>query len=178
MILDARKNPNLRGVLVDAATNQPIRWARWANLATGEFEAFKFDPKRIKDLGGCPTDFLYRGRTALKFVEDRTVPIRTPGNLDGKAVKQQMEEIRRTTTPKLLIPGDYCEVRGCHRLSAWSVADERILEPLPGPDGRLQERGIIVDVHAYCDRHFRLPVSTSLRGVESEVEVKIARPQW
>jgi hypothetical protein len=177
MIIDSRKNPNLRGILVDAVTSQPIRWARWADLSTGEFEAFKFDPVRIKALGGIPSDFLYRGQTQLRFIEDKTVPIRQPSSLDARAAAQQMEEIRRTTQRKLLIPGDYCDVRGCGRLSAWLVADERILEPLSGPDGRLQERGVIVDTHAWCDRHYRSPVSTSLRGVESEVKVLVARPQ-
>ena len=68
----------LRGILVNAQTMQRIPFARWANLETGEYEAFYAGPdgKAFLDSLGLP---LYpddqgkprtvRGRAQLRFIE-------------------------------------------------------------------------------------------------------------
>jgi hypothetical protein len=170
VIVDARKG--IRGVLVNAETGERIPFARWSNLETGEWEAWQATPDG-KQVAKPPR--LIRGQCKLRFVESYAPPLRQPAAVDAKAAAEQREEYHRKTEARLLVPGDECEAKGCHRLAGWTVAVERRLAPVRLGDGRLQEHGVVVAVHAFCDRHYRSPVSISERGVESQVEVA-ARP--
>lgn len=174
MIIDSRKLNGPRGVLVDSTTNQRIPGAFRANLATGEYSAY------VLDQGGKPVRpvRIVHGRANLRFVEGRAPKLRVPASVDAKAAAEELADIRRITSKKLLIPGDYCDARGCHKLSEWSVATEQMLSPTLGPNGTLQERSAVIDLSNFCSRHYRLPVSKSTRGIESEVQVLLARPQW
>ena len=60
MIIDSKAGA--RGMLVEAETGRPIRFARWANLETGAYEAFRMDPREAKRRGIPLARLLYRGR--------------------------------------------------------------------------------------------------------------------
>jgi hypothetical protein len=51
------------------------------------------------------------------------------------------------------------------------------VEPEQGEDGRLYDCGVLLRRHVYCNRCYRNPTEISLRGVESEVDIQVARPQ-
>lgn len=119
-------------------------------------------------------DLVYRGTCRLRFIP--AAPLRVKPS-DPRDLAGSLDEARRRLVePKLLIPGEECEQRGCHRLSRWKVTEEQEIEPEVTADGRQHERAICVRVRSFCDRHYRLPVFKSVRGVEQEVEVE-ARPQ-
>lgn len=172
MIIDAKSG--IRGVLVDATTGRRIPFARYANLETGEWEAFQatLDGKLIAK----PLNLL-KGKCPLRFVESYAPKVKPVSVADRQAAVEEMEEVRRTTEQRLLLPGDYCEAKGCHRLAEWHVSWHKLLTPVVGPHGMPQERLALLSVHDYCSRHYRLPRETSLRGIEQELQVAV-RPQW
>jgi hypothetical protein len=180
MRIDARSG--VRGLLVDAETGRLIRWARWAEVPDdprqpGEYEAWRYPEAecRARFAAGEPREaLLLRRRCRLRFVPAAPLAVRPT---DPRDLAGSLDEARRRWAPKLLVCGEECEEPGCHRLSAWWVSDERLIEPERDADGVLHERAVTTRARAYCDRHYRGPVQTSLRGVESEVEVG-ARPQW
>lgn len=172
MIIDAHSG--LRGVLVNADTNTRIPFARHANLETGEYEHFAATPDGLR-MELPPR--LIKGRAGkLRFVESYAPTIQAPAGVDAKAASEEREEYRRKTEPRLLIPGEYCEVRGCNKLAAWSVGIERLLTPVRQADGKLHEHAVLVRCCDYCSNHYRLPVQINQRGVESPVEFA-NRPQ-
>lgn len=180
MILDSQSG--LRGVLANAETGQPIRWARWANLETGEYQAFRCDPQIAKERGIPLASLLYRGRCRLKFTPAAPLAAKPPLRI---APSTPLDEIRpevlrgRKVTPILYVPGlppPECDEPLCHRAAQYQVADEQLVEPEKGPDGKLYERAVTVGVRKYCSWHFRNPTQLSIRGVQSEVEVSV-RPQ-
>lgn len=171
MILDS--TTGIAGVLVNADTNERIPFASWANLATGEYIAFRATPDGSARIEPFEK---YTGRARLKFIEGKSIPLKVPSAVDARAALEEVNEYRRTISPKLLVLDECCEAKGCHRLSEWYVGHERQLEPVRMPNGKLHERQVIISTHAYCSQHYRLPVSVNQRGVESEVQVRLARP--
>lgn len=169
MILDARAG--LRGLLIDLDAGKPIRHARWADLDTGEYECLRAGPDGRPARGPDGRPLVYRGRARLQFIP--TAPAgprpRPAGAADGP-------DPRDLPPPVIALPGWECEERGCHRPGVYETADEQVVEPHVGPDGRACERARVVRRHRWCEWHYRPPVSTSARGVESEVEVTV-RPQ-
>lgn len=162
MRLDAKSG--LRGVLVNGDTGQPIRFARWADLDTGAYEAFAVGPDG--QMAWPPR--VVRGQARLTFIPAASAK---PSACSATPPLSPTKAIR-----VLALPDRECEERGCHRLADWRVGHEQLVEPEIGPDGKAYERGVITAVHYYCSWHYRAPLSTSQRGVESEVPVRV-RPQ-
>ena len=167
MILDAKSG--LRGILVNAETGQRIPFARWANTETGEWEALAATPDGKSIL---QPKRIVRGKCRLRFVPSAGFVAPRP------TVPEDPPLAAGETKRVLAIPGRECEERFCHREAVWLTGDEEELEPQIGTDGRGYERGRVVRIHRYCNEHYRPPVHTSRRGVESEIEITTARPQW
>jgi hypothetical protein len=182
MRLDSRDPACPRGLFIELATGRPLRWVIWVELADdprlqSEFEAFREEPNSALARGILPAALRYRGRARLRFV--RAAPVFGPKPSDPRDLVGSLEEARRRfVRAKLLIPGEECEEPLCHRLSAWLVGWERLIEPERDAQGRLCERAVTIAVKGYCDRHYRNPVQVSECGVESEIKIEGARPQW
>ena len=183
MRIDSRSG--LRGMLINADTGEPIRWAKWADTDTGEYEAFSRDPAEVEQLGLPLAAYLYYGRASLRFVAAPAVATLLPPAHRvgaGEFSPHAKEEIRRRYREVgearriLATAGVECECPGCHRLATWKTGDVVECEPILGDDGKPYRQSITIRGHCYCDRHYRPPVATSLRGVEAEVAVG-ARPQ-
>lgn len=180
MRLDARTMPE-RGTFVNLASGQIVRWVRWHDTDTGEFEAFKTDPVIARELGIPLTRLLYRGRAALRFVPTH----RTSGASGRLAPSTPLDEIRREVLagrrmarPIIYVAGapiPECNEPKCHRPARWECIIEQLVEPEKDTAGRLHERAVCLDVTRWCDWHYRPPRQLSERGVESEIEV-VARP--
>lgn len=184
MRLDA-KTSGVRGEFRRADNGQVIRWVRWYDDVTHVFEAFRYDPQIAGDRGVPLRSILYQGRCELVFRETAVAAPKPSGRI---APATPLAEIKREilkggevrATPIVYVPGApliECMEPKCHQAAAWSVATERIVEPERGDDGKLYERAIAVDVHCWCNRHYRAPIQISARGVESEVPITRARPQ-
>ncbi len=160
----------LAGVLVDATTRQPIRWARWHDERTGEYEAFRIDPKEAKRRGIPLHTILYRGRTRLEFIPD-PLPTKAPSAAESRPREQRPQRRERC----LMLADRECQEPKCHALATWSVADEEELPPVFGmfwtPQGKRQvwhERARTIGVRYYCAAHVRRPTSVNKRGVQKE----------
>ena len=165
------------GVLVDADTGQRIRWAMWANLTTGEYEALRMHPAEIRRRGLKAVDCAYKGRAHLRYVAfaPRVVGLSKPHTASEIA---EMVRHARKGLPCLIVEGVECDEPKCHRLAEWQTVEEQEIEPAIGaPFGVAQplERAVAVKVWRWCPWHYRFPTFKSLRGVESETQVK-ARP--
>ncbi len=174
-ILDAHFG--LRGVLVDTDAGSRIRWAVWANMDTGEYEAFKSDPEHAVKLG-LPLDVLrYRGRAGhLRFIPSAPRAKGALARAQTPAEVAEMVRWARRGQPILMLPGRECDEPKCHALASWMTAHEQEVEPETDGEGVRWERAVTVRRSKWCHHHYRFPVFSSLRGVESEVEVT-ARPQ-
>jgi len=168
-------NSGIAGDLIDLDTNRPIRFAFWANTETGEYLAWVTTP----DGERIATPRRQRGgRARLSFVAKRSgVKLLQPSAVDARAATEEVIDFRRAVNPRLLIAGDYCEVRGCNQLAGWTVAETQMLSPIRLPDGILQERRGMTRVRNFCSKHYRLPTVKNERGVESEANIILARPQ-
>jgi hypothetical protein len=177
MRLDSKSG--VRGVLLNAETGQPIRWAKWAEIPDdpsqpGEFEAFREEPTAAAARGIPATAILYRGRCRLRFI-----PAAPRFGTKPSAVRDlvgSLDEARRRVDKRLLILSDECDEPGCHRWADWQVAHEQLIEPEVDAQGKRHERAVTVKIENWCAKHYRPPVQTNQRGVESEVEVE-ARPE-
>jgi hypothetical protein len=182
MRLDSRDPACPRGVFLDVATGRPLRWAIWVDLAEdprleSEFEAFREEPNAALKRGILPGTLRYRGRARLRFIP--AAPVWRPKPSSPRDLAGSLDEARRRfVVPKLLIPGEECEEPGCHGLSEYRVSDEQEIEPEVDATGRKCERAVALRVRCYCSRHYRQPTFKSVRGVEQEVEITEARPQW
>lgn len=165
------------GALIRTDTSQKIPFARYANTETGEWQAWASTPEgemiNPPQLlrGKCPIRFevstTLQARRTPKMAKRQPPPIQTP--------QQTAAEIRKIAKDYgfielIKIPGVECEYPGCHRLATWQTGDEQIIDPAPGGF----ERAFTKRVHKYCSdpRHWRAPVRTSIRGVESEIDVE------
>jgi hypothetical protein len=181
LVINGEPQPQgTRGALFRTDTNQKIPFARYADTDTGEWQAWASTPDG--EMENPPR--LLKGKCPIKFVVSYTPVIasewKMPKIAKRKAVptqspKQAAAEIRTIArdygfTEIIQIPGQTCEYPGCRKLASWSTADERIIDPAPGGF----ERAFATKVHRYCSdpRHWRPPIRTSIRGVQSEVEVE------
>jgi hypothetical protein len=181
MRLDSRSG--VRGLLMNLDTGKPIRWVRWADVPEsteqqGEFEAFRCNPEQAKAQGIPLSEIIYRGKCRMRFVP--AAP-RIPGKPSNQRdLSGSLDDARkRLVEPKLLIPGEECEYPGCHNLSAFRCSEEVEIEPEVDAEGKAYERAVTVRVRCYCSnpKHYRNPVFTSIRGVQSEVAVEEGRPK-
>lgn len=183
MRLDARSG--LRGVFVRADTRQPVRFVRWYDDATHEFEAFRCDPEIAKARGIPLSSLLYRGRCRLEF---RPAAPLVPAPTGRLATSTPLEEIRREVLkggeikvrPILTVPGERrpeCDEPLCHRAADYAVAVEQLVEPEKDAEGKLWERAVTVATAVWCAWHYRPPRQISQRGVEYELENVKVRPQ-
>lgn len=167
MIIDARSG--LRGVLIDLDAGRRIPCPIRANLETGEYEAYATLPDQRTPVR---PPVVVRGRARLKWI-----PAAPRARKTGKVEIPDDGRPERRGNRVVVVPGRLCESRGCTRLAEYSTADEQELEPMVGADGRRYERAEAVRVHLWCPWHYRWPVWTSRRGVESEVTTVTTRPQ-
>jgi hypothetical protein len=168
MIFDAQSG--IRGVLVNVDSGLRIPFAFWADLQTGEWKALAATPDGRRKLS--PRRVL-RGCNRLQFIP---APPRPPAAASAAPLAELAKEVLKGRAI-VAVPGQECEERLCHRLATWEVSHEQEVEPARAEGGRLFERAVATSVHRYCARHYRPPVFTSVRGVQSEVAVS-ARPQW
>ena len=178
MRLDSRSG--LRGLLQNLDTREIIRWVRWAEIPDdpeqpGEFEAFRTEPEAYKAKCLPLSDIIYRGKARLRFVP-AAPRIGVKPTSPRELAESLADARRRLVEPKLLVIGEECEERGCHRLSCYRVSWEQEIDPQRDADGRLHERAVAREAHCYCEYHARLPRFTSRRGVEAEVAVEKPDP--
>jgi hypothetical protein len=169
MRIDA--SSGLRGKWFDGAI--PIRFVIWGDTDTGEYQALKALPDGSRPIR---PNVRYRDRAAqLRFVLDPvlTAVVAAKPKPECPPVPHEVEQKARRVT---IDSTAECEYPGCHKRAEWLTGDEQVIEPETAENGRKYERGVIVLGHAYCNRHYRNPITTSLRGVESEILVG-ARPQ-
>jgi len=171
MILNAYSGA--RGVLVDRDTGARIPLALWADTDTGEYVALRTldGQKPLRD--GCGRVIKYSGRANLAFVEAKFPATYKP----KPSAPPVPEELVRKGVRIVATAANECEEKGCHQWANWQVGHEQVIEPAVGEDGKRYERGVLTELHYYCNAHYRPPVSVSTRGVESEVNPGLARPQ-
>lgn len=157
MIIDARSGA--RGQLRNLDTGEIIRCARWANLETGEFEAFVFPIVRGSD-GRAP---LYRGRARLEW--HGTAPI-IP--IDAEFLEHPHVAFNTSK------PISLCEHPSCEREAEYFTVDEEPRAP-EFAGGRLFERAVAVRRRRWCPWHYqaaRLVVGTEVIKTYDEVKVR------
>lgn len=175
----------LRGRFRRADNKQPLRFVRWYETETGEWEAFRCDPDIAKARGIPLRSILYRGRSRLEFIQAAPLASKPSGRA---ASATPLDEIRAAILKGgelhvqaiVWLPGEKppeCEGAKCHRRAEWSVAVEQIVEPERGSDGRFYERAVLIDAHNFCSWCYRPPRQISQRGVETELDNIVARPQ-
>ena len=186
MRIDSRRDAppgsikNARGMLRNRDTGEVIRWVIWAEIPEdpeqlGEFEAFRSNPEDWREKGFPLSEIRYTGRARLQFVP--AAPRIGVRPTSPRELAESLDDARRRLVePKLLVIGEECEERGCHRLSCFRVSWEQEIEPQRDADGRLHERAVAREAHCYCEYHARLPRFTTRRGVETEVEVEKPDP--
>lgn len=161
-----------RGILKNADTGQPIRWSFWFDLETGEYKAFRMDPKAAKARGIPLPSIVYHGRTRLRWEPTAIVQALPTAPVPAPVVDHSR---RRQFARCLALQDRPCQRYGCNRLATWKVADEVLLPPVEA-DGRKFETAETVGVRFYCEHHYKLPKLFDRRGeLIGEQEVK-ARP--
>jgi hypothetical protein len=179
MFVDGQAQPGLHGVLVKAATGERIAFARYANLDTGQWQAWAATPDgRLMALPAR----LVGGTCPLRFVESYAPPVQTSALPDGAGDRQQgqalQQRFRRITERIVLIRGLSCEQPGCGRDAAYRVADEMLLPAEAGAQGQQFERAMTVHSHRYCERHYRQPRQLAPNG-DTVRTVEVATcPGW
>lgn len=165
LLIDSRSG--LRGVLVNADTNSPIRWGRWARLPlsngvpdptlVGSYSAFRCEPKAAKAMGLSLRDLVYEAAARLKWVTGKILrppteplPVQLPGG-------------RQRYTRIVPLHDRGCEHYACHRAAEWLVCDETALPPLVA-GGKQFEQAVTRDVRWWCSRHYQVPTVYDLDG--------------
>ena len=156
MLRDARSDC-ARGVWVREDNGEPVRFVRSYDTETGEYTAFRLDPDVARKNGLDPARLLYRGRARLRFVQS--------GVAAARAVGPPPELRRRRGVRCLMLPDRECEEPKCHAVACWGVLDAQEV----APDAQGFRRHRAANTRYYCERHYRFPTVTSLRGVTAEV---------
>ena len=160
-----------KGLLTNLDTGQPIRWACWCNLETGEYRAYRIDPKIAKARGIPLASILYQARARLSW---QPTPILRKTEAQAPAPRPA---IRRRGTPIIAHAQRPCQTYGCIRLADWSVAVERALPAVSGAEGTFSAAEL-VETRWYCSWHYQRPQLWDARGeLICEHEVLYARPQ-
>lgn len=172
MRIDSRTD-GVRGLLVNMETGKPIRAAIWADLDTGEYEAFKVDEKGAIMRDNRRVPLKYTGKARLSFIPTQKTSLT---GLMKQASSQPKPQSAPRSTGKikyehiedfvlLKIP---CEHYGCIRIAEWLVSDEMETEPVL-KDKKLYPTAKTVDMHAYCSWHFQPPRIVDEKGEVVEV---------
>lgn len=161
---------NARGRLVNADTGETILYAFWSDLESGEYLAYRINPKLAK-LRNIPLrSLVYRGQARLRFEPAKLLPT-SERPVRAPAPRPQLGR----GTPIIAHAQRPCQHYACTRAAAWRVADEESL-PAQEADGRLYECAQLIGIRYYCDHHFEQPKLWDSRGeLICEHEVK-ARP--
>lgn len=171
---------NARGLLVDLDAALPIRWVRWANLASGHYECFRCEPRAAKARGLNLRDLVYPGKARLHWTPTANLPevqapapdARTSETPAGPTTAEAVHQLRRRLFLFERVP---CDRKGCNRWADWRVAEEMEQPPTAAGD-RLFERAQLVRVKHWCSWHYQAPKLLDAKGdVVLEHEVS-ARP--
>lgn len=163
---------------LDTNTRFRTDWVRWVDVDRGEICVFTIDPEYAQQVNVAADVVSKVIRAPIRLVEiSRTRP---SGLLVGEPLPEEFQEMRKGYEQCLAISGQFCEYPGCHDLAVWRVGDLQETLPILDDDGIAYMQHVMVRPHLYCHResHYREPVRTSLRGVESLVATEFARPQW
>lgn len=183
MRLDSRSG--LRGLVIDLDTGRPVSLlVIWADIPEdprqqGEYEAWRRDPDLARRNGATVPELLalkYRGRARMQFVP--AAPVFRPRASEARDLTGSLAEARSRVDQRLLVLAEECAEPRCHKLAEYRVCWEQLIEPHTDADGRKHERAVVTRVLSWCSAHYRQPVRTNLRGVQSEVPVEVGRPQW
>ncbi len=165
------------------ADGRPVRWVRWYDDQTHEWSAFRMDPSRAKSLGIPLESIAYSGQCPLVVKpavgENRSPrqaaepPKIVPATASFKPTPQRKPAV---ALPEGLI--QECETHGCHKRATYYTNDVQEAEPVKGLDGNFYRTQRPTVRHYFCESCYRLPVKTSQRGVEAEIQVTAARPTW
>lgn len=166
-----RAKDGLRGRFRHRGTGEFVRYVRWYDEETGEYEAFRRNPDT-----GCREK--YRGRAPLQFIPN---PVATADATLTEAVPEDESQYptRRVSARRLLkwlFEDRDCEHYGCIHKAEWRTADEvhlppveklETIPPLLAADGtvlvparqklRRFERGKVVRSHYWCHQHYQRP---------------------
>ena len=180
-----------------ADTSEAVRWIRWYDTESHEYEAFAADPDAFQQKhAAMPRQLVQQGLRRL-VVRGRQQLLTNPPLEQLLAILAQAKaafapkpstplgEIRReilrgqtVRTIQLDPNGDppECDEPKCHRKAEYVVVErEQHVEPAVFQSSSF-ERAVMLGAKAYCAWHYRAPVQISVRGVESEISVKV-RPQ-
>jgi hypothetical protein len=170
-----RAKDGVRGELRNLDTGQIIPKPKWADLETGEYEAFRLDATgSVCRVNGKPVT--YRGKARRLFF--------TPTANFAKHVSRPTAPVKREVRQRyqnLPVPlfSNYCEHYACGKVAAWMVSDEVPMPPEIGPDGKKYLRAQVVGVRYYCSWHFKPPRILDNKGevVQELHEAGGVRPQ-
>ncbi len=187
MRLDAKRG--ILGDWIDLKTGQRIKHVRWGDPDTGEYEALVCNESGTPMRDNRNRPLTVKRKTLLQFK-----PKTLTDELKLKALVA--ETGGRVAVLKNPLPADQyrgpsrgwgvrindpnapeCEHPGCHKKSEWRTMDEHEVEAAVLASGRMFQRALQSKFHWFCSKHYRWPIFTSLRGVESEVTTILARPQ-
>lgn len=158
-------------------TGEHLRWVRWFDPDMGVACCFRIDPRIAEAAELDPDKVSNIIRAPLRFTESRLARWQPKEN--NEAIPEELTRRRVTYERTVMEFGKVCQYPGCHRLACWAVSDLQDCPRTTGPDGKEYARSITIGVSMFCERsdHYRAPVRTSERGVQSQIEVEVARPQ-
>jgi hypothetical protein len=177
-------NSGARGDLFDENYFPPkrIRWARWFDLETGEYEAFRIDPKICKRLGVKLLTMVYRGKGRLKFIQTGIAKQERPAQtamMPGKGIPSfSLRKGRRC----VIDPTRKCEHKSgmgwpdCDKPAEWVTGDDKLLDPLQVGQ-RTYETGEIIQEHYWCSKHYQEPRQVFPDGSSDPIDVQCGRPE-
>ena len=169
-----------RGDLFDTNYLPPkrIRWARWFDIDTGEYEAFRIDPRVCKQLGVKLKTMVYRGQGRLKFIQTGAAGSGIEQGKRGGNPSFSQRKGRRC----VIDPTRKCEHKSgmgypdCTKPAEWITGDDRLLDPVQ-VDQRAYETGEIVQEHYWCSKHYQEPRQVFPDGSSEPIDVQCGRPE-
>ena len=163
----------IRGDLFDESVFPPrkIRWARWYDTETGEYEAFRIDPRDAKRLGIKLSGMVYRGKGKLRFVKHHVEAERT---IDYQP--SLPSSFQRKGRRCVIDPQRKCEHKDCYRLAEWVTGDDKLTTPAE-VNGRRYETGEIIREHYWCSFHYQMPRQIYQDGSSDPIDVQCGRPE-
>lgn len=188
-----------RGLLLDVARNEPIRFVRWANLATGEFEAFRSDPKETNRLARCLRQaalhaLIYRDTVQLRWIPTVNLaavapppakPEPAPAVPADTARPHRVGDMPAAGEPVwrpvkaervVAVAGRTCQHYACFRWADWMVSEEVERPPEVTAAGAF-ERAEHRRTRFWCDFHYQPPTLWDAKGELIQTQEVEARPQ-
>lgn len=168
-----RASDGIRGLVINQDTGNPIRKVIWANLQTGDFEAFRTDAEGRIIADDFGRHLKYRGKCRLKFIPAKTLSSSSKQEEEQLPLHPKVtQKIKKITVPLFDLPCDY---KGCHRIAEWMVSDEVELPPIKN-NGRLYSRARTVDRRVYCSWHYKPPRLLDHKGEMIKEYENVVRP--